>query len=169
MLRVQAPRDRRRSRAWPRAASLAAAVLLLSALASAQAYQPCLGCAEHEELRTRWHRNFALQLEGESMLVAEHFAVEDEGRRFGLCENNILLRSPTAINGCHPFSLSRAMFLALPLEVLVFTSPAWALARAGHPQIALVWESVPMALHGWAIRHTIEAIHRRQRNVALLQ
>lgn len=145
------------------------AVLVLTGWAAAQAYQPCLGCAEHQELRTRWHRNFALELSVESVLVAEHYAVEAEGRRFGLCESNVLLRSPQEINGCHPFSLTRAMLIAMPIEVLAFTSPAWGLARAGHPHLGLSLELVPMLLHGWAIRHTIEALHRQQREMALLQ
>lgn len=144
-------------------------VLALTMAAAAQGYQPCLGCAEHVELRTRWHRTFAMELEAESVLIAEHLAVEAEGRRYGLCESNVLLRSATAINGCHPFSLKRALLVATPIEILAFTSPAWGLGRAGHPNLALSLQLVPMLLHGWAIRHTLEAVHRRQRQIALLQ
>ncbi|HZT72319.1 MAG TPA: hypothetical protein VE996_01555 [Terriglobales bacterium] len=153
---------------WGLARALALA-LALAAAAGAQTYQPCLGCAEHRELTTRWHRPFAIELETESVLIAEHYAAEAKGRRFGLCESNILLRSSTAMNGCHPFSLKRAMLVATPLEILAFTSPAWGLGRAGHTHWALALQAVPMLLHAWAIRHTWEAIHRRQRQIALLQ
>lgn len=155
-----------------RFAPLAAAllVLLLAAAACAQepaGYQPCLGCAEHEELQHNWHRPFILELATESVLIASHFAVEARARRDGLCESNIFLRGPAVPGGCHPFSLTRALLVATPLELLVFTSPAWALARAGHPKLGLALEAVPMTLHALAIGHTLAAIHSHQREQAL--
>ncbi|MGH9536102.1 MAG: hypothetical protein ACRD2E_14730 [Terriglobales bacterium] len=142
-------------------------MLLLSAACAQAGYQPCLGCAEHEELRHSWHRPFIVELATESVLIASHFAVEVRARRDGLCESNILLRGPALPGGCHPFSLSRALLVATPLELLVFTSPAWALARAGHPKWALMLEAAPMTLHALAIGNTLAAIHSHQREQAL--
>ncbi|MGH9526477.1 MAG: hypothetical protein ACRD2F_07390, partial [Terriglobales bacterium] len=130
-------------------------------------YQACLGCAEHVELQQTWHRPFLLELVTESVLIASHFAVEVQARRDGLCETNIFLRGPALPGGCHPFSLTRALLIATPLELLVFTSPAWALARAGHPKLGLVLEAVPMTLHALAIGHTLAAIHSYQREQAV--
>ena len=141
---------------------------LLVSTAQAQAgYRPCLGCAEHEEIRHNWHRPFLVELATESVLIASHFAVEADARGQGLCESNILLRGPALPDGCHPFSLTRALLIATPLEILVFTSPAWALARAGHPHLGLMLEAVPMTLHALAIGDTLAAIHSHQREQAL--
>ena len=151
-----------------RAVLLALAGFLLIPNAQAQAgYRPCLGSAEHKEIRHNWHRPFILELATESVLIAAHFAVEADARGQGLCESNILLRGPALPDGCHPFSLTRALLVATPLEILVFTSPAWALARAGHPHLGLMLEAVPMTLHALAIGDTLAAIHSHPREQAL--
>lgn len=156
---------------WARR-GLAAAALSLWLWAPVRAQQPagyraCLGCAAHQELMHNWHRPFILELATESVLIAGHFAVEVRARRDGLCESNIFLRGPAVPGGCHPFSLTRALLIATPLELLVFTSPAWALARAGHPRLGLSLQAVPMVLHALAIGHTLAAIHSHQREQAL--
>ncbi|MGH9394939.1 MAG: hypothetical protein ACRD1E_12265, partial [Terriglobales bacterium] len=160
------------------AAALAAALLLavLGPAAAAQTttaftegYTPCLGCAEHEAMRTRWRRPFLLEMEAAGLTMFTHFQVENEARRMGLCESDVLIRSALAVAGCHSYSARRAWLIEAPLEVVAFTSPAWGLERRGHPRWALALELVPMAYHGLSSRATVEAIHQYQRLEFLLR
>lgn len=130
-------------------------------------YSPCLGCAEHKEIETRWHRPFVIELAGEGALLFDHFRLERDARNMGLCESDILTRSALADNGCHRFSETRAWLIEAPLEVVAFTSPAWALERRGHPRWATVLELVPITYHALSVRKTTEAIHQWQRQQAL--
>lgn len=134
---------------------------------AAQTYTPCLGCAEHNELRTRWVKPWLGELSVEAAVAADHYRLESDAEHLGLCENNPLIRVSLAINGCHAFSERRALLVASPLEVLTFVSPAWGLARWGHPRWAMAWQSVPIFGHALAIRRTTEAIHRWERQQAL--
>lgn len=143
---------------------------LLPALAlalSAQRYRPCLGCAEHIEYARRWHRPFLALLVSQFVLAGENFALEAHARSLGLCEADPLMRNPIAVNQCHAFSWPRALLIEAPLEALIFDSPAWGLARAGHARWGLSWELVPIIAHAWAIRRTAQAIHRWEREQLL--
>lgn len=131
------------------------------------AYTPCLGCAEHAEMRTRWHRPFLLELAGEGALMFNHFRLERDARQLGLCETDILIRTPTAVNGCHAYSATRAWLIEAPLEMAAFASPAWGLQRRGHPRWATVLELVPIAYHAVSAKQTVHAIHVWQRELAL--
>lgn len=154
------------------AAALGAA-LLLAALAPAAAaqtttafnedYTPCLGCAEHEAMQTRWRRPFLIEMEVAGLTMFTHFRVEEEARRMGLCESDVLIRSSLAVAGCHTYSARRAWLIEAPLEVVAFTSPAWGLERRGHPRWALLFEAVPIVYHAWSAHATIHAIHQWQR------
>ncbi len=148
---------------------LARGLLAPAAAQSLQGYIPCLGCAEHKEIETRWHRPFVMELAGEGAVLFDHFRLEADARQMGLCESDPLIRSSLAINGCHRYSAVRAWLLEAPLEVLAFTSPAWGLERRGHPRWAMALELVPIAYHAFSIRATLEAIHRWQRLEYLLQ
>ncbi|HUX67812.1 MAG TPA: hypothetical protein VMV31_10020 [Terriglobales bacterium] len=155
----------------PRGAALLAAALLatlLLALAPPPAraqrgYIPCLGCAEHQEIQTRWHRPFLAELAGEGVLLFNHFRLEADARQYGLCESDILIRSALAVNGCHPYSARRAWLIEAPLELALFTSPAWGLQRRGHPRWALALELLPIAYHAFSASQTAAAIHQWQR------
>ncbi|MGH9394507.1 MAG: hypothetical protein ACRD1E_10090, partial [Terriglobales bacterium] len=92
-------------------------------------YTPCLGCAEHQEMQVRWHRPFLTALAGESVVMFNHFRLERSARQLGLCETDVLIRNPVAINGCHAYSAKRAWLIEAPLELVAFTSPAWGLER----------------------------------------
>jgi len=150
-------------------AALLAAVLLAAAPPPARAqggpggYLPCLGCAEHQEIRTRWHRPFLAELAGEGLLLFNHFRLEADARQLGLCESDWLIRSPLAVNGCHAYSARRAWLIEAPLELVLFTSPAWGLQRRGHPRWALALELVPIAYHAFSASQTSAAIHQWQR------
>lgn len=134
---------------------------------SSGGYAPCLGCAEHNEIRTRWHRPFLLELAGEGALMFNHFRLERDARDLGLCETDILIRTPTALNGCHAYSATRAWLIEAPLEIAAFTSPAWGLARRGHPRWAMALELVPITYHAVSAKETVRAIHLWQRELAL--
>lgn len=153
---------------------LLAAVGCLAAPAAARAqspqgYIPCLGCAEHHEIETRWHRPFLVELAGEGLIMFDHFRLEREARDMGLCETDILIRSSRSVNGCHPYSATRAWLIEAPIEILAFTSPAWGLERDGHPRWAMALEMVPIVYHGLALKSTIHAIHQWQRLKYLYQ
>ncbi|MGH9476657.1 MAG: hypothetical protein ACRD1C_10020 [Terriglobales bacterium] len=158
----------------PRPLTLLLALLLTGLLAaaagaqSAAAYIPCLGCAEHHEIETRWHRPFLVELAGAGFIMFDHFRLERDARDLGLCETDVLLRSSRAVNGCHRYSALRAWLIEAPIEIAAFTSPAWGLERRGHPRWAMALESVPMIYHGLALRSTIQAIHQWQRLSYLL-
>ncbi|HXR97044.1 MAG TPA: hypothetical protein VN709_04290 [Terriglobales bacterium] len=146
------------------------AVALLVALgarpASAQTapgYVPCLGCIEHHEMQVRWHRPFVLELAGEGAMMFDHYRLEAQARDLGLCESDVLTRNPVATGGCHAFSATRAWLIETPIEVALFTSPAWGLQRRGHPRWAMALELVPFAYHALSVRATTEAIHQYQR------
>jgi len=165
-------RRSRRARAASCAAALAAALLgaVLAPAAAAQTtttssadYTPCLGCAEHEAMQTRWRRPFLIEMEVAGLVMFTHFRLEAEARSMGLCESDVLIRSPLAAAGCHPYSARRAWLLEAPLEVVAFTSPAWGLERRGHPRWALLFEAVPIVYHAWSAHATIHAIHQWQR------
>jgi hypothetical protein len=158
-------------RGWTRAATwlLAAAMLAPAAAQSLRGYTPCLGCAEHKEIETRWHRPFLAELAGEGALMFDHFRLEAEARNLGLCESDPLIRSATAVNGCHLYSATRAWLIEAPIEILAFTSPAWGLERRGHPRWAMALELVPIVYHALSIRATIESIHQWQRLEYLYQ
>lgn len=144
------------------------AVLVLAPRAQAQAgYAPCLGCAEHAEIRVRWHRPFWAELAGEGFAMFDHFRLEQDAANLGLCESDPLIRSPLAINGCHRFSATRAWLIEAPLELVAFTSPAWGLARHGHPRWAMVLELAPIAYHAFSAIATVDAIHQWQRQLYL--
>lgn len=130
-------------------------------------YTPCLGCAEHQEIRTRWHRPFLLELAGEGALMFNHFRLERDARQLGLCETDILIRNPTAVNGCHAYSATRAWLIEAPLEIAAFTSPAWGLERRGHPRWAMALELVPITYHAVSAKQTVKSIHVWQRELAL--
>lgn len=151
-------------------------VLLLGAAptpAAAQAalasngYTPCLGCAEHSEMQTRWHRPFLVELAGEGALAFDHFRVEGVAQRLGMCEGDPLLRSPVVVNGCHAYSAPRAWLIAAPLELVAFASPAWGLERRGHPRWAMALLLVPIAYHAFSIRSTDAAIRAWQQEQLL--
>ncbi len=151
------------------------AMLLLVSIATAAAwgqnrYRPCLGCAEHVELRQRWHKPLLELLGAQVVLFGENDWLEARASHMGLCENDPLARGSArpGIPGCHAFSLSRALVLELPLEILIFYSPAWGLARSGHPRWGMAWGLVPILAHAWAIRQTTEAIHQWEREQLLL-
>lgn len=149
---------------------LAAVLLVAGAALAAQAsgtYIPCLGCAEHQEMQTRWHRPFLIELAGEGLLMANHFRLEGDARALGLCETDILIRSPQAVNGCHAYSAKRAWLIEAPIELALFTSPAWGLQRRGHPRWAMGWELVPIAYHAFSARATNTAIQQWQRELFL--
>jgi hypothetical protein len=159
---------------WRKAGERALLILGLLALGAAAAaaqggYVPCLGCAEHQEIETRWHRPFWAQLSSESVLLFNHFRIERQARDLGMCETDVLIRSPQAINGCHPFSAKRAWLIEAPLEVLAFTSPAWGLERRGHPRWAMLLEAVPMTYHLVTIHETANSIHQWNRLTYLLR
>ena len=139
------------------------AVLLCAPLAAQSGYVACLGCAEHQEIRTRWQRPFILELAGEGLMMFDHFRLENDAAHMGLCETDPLIRSPLAPGGCHAFSAWRAWLIEAPIEVLAFTSPALGLERRGHPRWAMALELVPIAYHAFSARSTIEAIHQYQR------
>lgn len=149
------------------------AFLVLSALAvvaqSQGVYQPCLGCAEHHEIQVRWHRPFLTELAGEGFAIFNHYRLESSARALGLCETDILIRNPVAVGGCHAYSAKRAWLIEAPLEVALFTSPAWGLERRGHPRWAMALEFVPVTYHLLSSRATVEAIHKYQRLAFLLQ
>lgn len=126
-------------------------------------YTPCLGCAEHEAMRTRWRKPFLLELEAAGLTMFAHYRVEREARAMGMCESDVLIRSSLAVNGCHRFSATRAWLIETPLEVVAFTSPAWGLERRGHPRWAMLFEAVPIVYHAWSAHATIHAIHQWQR------
>lgn len=132
-------------------------------------YQACLGCAEHQEMRTRWHRPFVIELAGEGLLMFNHFRLERDAADLGLCETDILIRGGADAGGCHHFSATRAWLIEAPLEVGLFTSPAWGLARRGHPRWAMVWELVPIVYHAWSASETVHTIHQYQRLSYLYQ
>ena len=132
-------------------------------------YTPCLGCAEHQEIQTRWHRPFLTELAGEGLVMFNHYRLESSAREMGLCETDILIRDPIAVGGCHAYSAKRAWLIEAPLEVALFTSPAWGLERRGHPRWAMVLEFVPVSYHLLSSRATVEAIHQYQRLAFLLQ
>ncbi|MGH9414444.1 MAG: hypothetical protein ACRD0Y_12000 [Terriglobales bacterium] len=140
-----------------------------AAAQSMQSYIPCLGCAEHHEIQTRWHRPFLIELTGEGLLLFDHFRLERNARDMGLCETDVLIRSSRSVDGCHPYSATRAWLIEAPLEILAFTSPAWGLERDGHPRWAMALELVPIVYHGLAIKSTIHAIHQWQRLKYLYQ
>lgn len=137
--------------------------LLLAPLAAQSGYQACLGCAEHEAMRTRWHRPFLIELETAGLTMFTHFEVEGEAQRMGLCESDVLIRSSLAVGGCHAYSAKRAWLIEAPLEFVAFTSPAWGLERRGHPRWAMLLEAVPMVYHAWSAHQTVHAIHQWQR------
>ncbi len=148
---------------------LVMAIILGTAESSrAQTYIPCLGCAEHQEIRTRWHRPWLVMLATDGALAADHFRLEVKARNLGMCEPSPLLHSSQAINGCHPFSLTRALLVAAPLEIAAFTSPSWGLARRGHPRWAMALELAPIAWHALSIRATQRAIDNWQKEEILL-
>lgn len=173
-----------RSREWQqktmqagrrRRARLAAALCLLmlgwlplrAAAQTPGGYEPCLGCAEHNEIRARWHRPLLTELAGETVVMANHFRLENDARKLGMCESDVLIRTPLAVNGCHAYSARRAWLIEAPLELVVVTSPAWGLARRGHPRWAMAVELLPMSYHALSSRATIEAIHEYQRQLFL--
>jgi len=148
---------------------MVAAILLGAAQRSgAQTYIPCLGCAEHQEIRTRWHRPWFALLATDGILAADHFRLEVKARNLGMCEPSPLLHSSQAINGRHPFSMTRALLVAAPLEILAITSPSWGLARRGHPRLAMAMEVVPITWHALSIRDTQRAIKNWQKEQILL-
>lgn len=156
------------------AAALAAATLLTltaspAVAQSSPSYTPCLGCAEHREIETRWHRPFLIELAGEGLVMANHFRLEGDARELGLCETDILIRSSSSVNGCHPYSATRVWLIEAPLEIALFTSPAWGLARRGHPRWAMLLVLVPMAYHAFSSAATVSAIHQFQREEFLFQ
>ncbi|MGH9415675.1 MAG: hypothetical protein ACRD01_03525 [Terriglobales bacterium] len=152
------------SKAAATALLLAALALLLpgpGALAqSTSNYIACLGCAEHQEIRTRWHRPLLTELAGEGFVMFDHFRLERQARDLGLCETDPLIRGPEMFPGCHPFSVRRAWLIEAPLELVAFTSPAWGLARRGHPRWAMALELVPILYHTFTIRATSQAIQQ---------
>lgn len=130
-------------------------------------YVPCLGCAEHNEIRARWHRPLLTELAAETLVMANHFRLENDARKLGMCESDVLIRSPLAVNGCHAYSARRAWLIEAPLELVAVTSPAWGLARRGHPRWAMAVALLPMGYHALSSRATIEAIHQYQRQLFL--
>jgi hypothetical protein len=126
-------------------------------------YVPCLGCVEHHEMQVRWHRPFVLELAGEGAMMFDHYRMEARARDMGLCESDVLTRNPIAVGGCHAFSTKRAWLVETPIEVALFTSPAWGLERRGHPRWAMALELLPFAYHALSVRATTEAIHQFQR------
>lgn len=157
-----------------RSFSLSGLLLLMAILlgmaenSRAQTYIPCLGCAEHQEIRTRWHRPWLTELVVDGILAADHFRLEAQARNLGMCEPTPLLHSSQAINGCHPFSMTRALLVATPLEVLMITSPSWGLARRGHPRWAMALELLPITWHALSIQGTKHAMHEWQKEQILL-
>ena len=134
----------------------------------AQTYIPCLGCAEHQEIRTRWHRPWLALLATDGILAADHFRLEIQARNLGMCEPNPLLHSSQAVNGCHSFSLTRALLIATPIEILAFTSPSWGLAQRGHPRWAMALELAPITWHMLSIQATRHAINQWKQQQLLL-
>jgi len=120
-------------------------------------------------MATRWRRPFLTLLAGEGLVMFNHFRLENSAARAGLCETDVLTRSPGAVNDCHRFSMTRAWLIEAPLELALFTSPAWGLERRGHPRWALAFELVPMAYHLESSAQTVRAIHQFQRMEFLLR
>lgn len=144
-------------------ALVALVALTLAPRAAAQStdgYIACLGCAEHQEMRTRWHRPFLTELAGAGFVMWDHFRLEGQARDLGLCETDPLVRGPAVFPGCHPFSARRAWLIEAPLELVAFTSPAWGLGRRGHPRWAAALELVPILYHTVTIHATSGAIAR---------
>lgn len=140
-------------------------LLALSCATVAQTTQnqttyPCLGCAQHEELKNRWRKPWLYTVLAHATIAATGYVIEEHGKNLGLCERTPFLRSSQSINGCHPFSAKRAIFVGAPLEALLFTSPSWGISRWGHPRIGLAIEFIPIALHTAAIVRTEHSIHR---------
>lgn len=148
--------------------ALAAFLLGMAQPGNAQTYIPCLGCAEHQEIRTRWHRPWFALLVTDGILAADHFRLEVKARDLGMCEPSPLLHSSQAINGCHSFSLTKALLVATPLEIAAITSPSWGLARRGHPRLGMAMELLPIAWHALSIRATQHAIDDWQKEQLLL-
>ncbi|MGH9482902.1 MAG: hypothetical protein ACRD1L_12515 [Terriglobales bacterium] len=152
--------------------ALVAAILLVPLRLRAQSspgYIPCLGCAEHTEIQNRWHRPFLIELAGAGLVMANHFRLEGDARALGMCESDVLIRSSSSVAGCHPYSATRAWLIEAPLEIALFTSPAWGLARRGHPRWAMGLELVPMAYHAFSSAATVSAMHQFQREEALFR
>jgi hypothetical protein len=132
------------------------------AVNSSTGYIACLGCPEHEELKNHWKKAWKYAVVSHALVAGSSIALEAHGRSLGMCEQDPLMRSSVSYNGCHPFSWSRTLTLAVPIEVLAFTSPSWGLSRWGHSRIGTSIELIPIALHLRAIIRTSHSINQLQ-------